>query len=59
MPKLFELYVLGMLKDKYFNSIKFQETIVIVDENSINIYGCYQAQGLGHNKKIKQLWKSR
>lgn len=24
MPKLFELYVLGMLKDKYFNSIKFQ-----------------------------------
>jgi 5-methylcytosine-specific restriction endonuclease McrBC regulatory subunit McrC len=24
MPKLFELYVLGMLKDKYFNNIKFQ-----------------------------------
>lgn len=24
MPKLFELYVLGMLKDKYFNDIKFQ-----------------------------------
>jgi len=24
MPKLFELYVLGLLKDKYFNSIKFQ-----------------------------------
>lgn len=24
MPKLFELYVLGMLKDKYFNCIKFQ-----------------------------------
>lgn len=24
MPKLFELYVLGLLKDKYFNNIKFQ-----------------------------------
>lgn len=24
MPKLFELYVLGLLMDKYFNSIKFQ-----------------------------------
>lgn len=24
MPKLFELYVLGMLKDKYFNNINFQ-----------------------------------
>jgi 5-methylcytosine-specific restriction enzyme subunit McrC len=24
MPKLFELYVLGMLNDKYFNNIKFQ-----------------------------------
>lgn len=24
MPKLFELYVLGLLKDKYFNGVKFQ-----------------------------------
>ncbi len=24
MPKLFELYILGKLKDKYFNSVKFQ-----------------------------------
>jgi 5-methylcytosine-specific restriction endonuclease McrBC regulatory subunit McrC len=24
MPKLFELYVLGLLKDKFFNNIKFQ-----------------------------------
>src|SRR5690606_20500974 len=24
MPKLFELYILGILKEKYFNNIKFQ-----------------------------------
>lgn len=40
MPKLFELYVLGMLKDKYFNKIKFQiqgtygqPDFVLVDDN--------------------------
>lgn len=40
MPKLFELYVLGLLKDKYFNRIQFQiqgtygqPDFVLIDEN--------------------------
>lgn len=40
MPKLFELYVLGLLKEKYFNHIKFQiqgtygqPDFVLVNEN--------------------------
>lgn len=40
MPKLFELYVLGLLKDKYFNGIQFQiqgtygqPDFVLVSEN--------------------------
>ncbi|MBK9460069.1 MAG: hypothetical protein IPN94_11715 [Sphingobacteriales bacterium] len=40
MPKLFELYVLGLLKDKYFNKIQFQiqgtygqPDFILVDNN--------------------------
>ena len=33
--------------------------VFIVDVNSINIlYGIYEAQGLGHNKKIKKNFKN-